>query len=312
MVKMNNVKLQTKPSRTKLMKKYWQVYILMAAGILFYILFKMMPVWGLSIAFTDFKIRKGVLGSEFVGFKYFENFFTSPSFPQILRNTVVISVMNLIFAFPAPIVLALLFNEVRHNKYKRVVQSVVYMPHFMSWAVVTGITFFLFSTDVGIVNKLIMSMGGEAYPFLTQPDGFWWVILCQNIWKEMGWGTIVYLAAISQVDPGLYEAAIVDGANRFQRVLHVTVPCIMPTLTVMFIMQLGRMMSLNFDQLWMMGNDMVRSVSETFDTYAFRAGIQQGNYSVGTAVGICKSVVGCLMVIGSNKLIKMTGNEGMY
>lgn len=299
-------------SRLKLMKKYRQVYVLMLLGTLFYIIFKLLPIWGLGIAFVDFKVKKGLLGSKFVGFKYFEKFFTSSNFPMILRNTLCISLMDLFFSFPVPIILALLFNEVRHERYKKIVQSIVYMPHFMSWAVIVGITFFLFSTDVGLVNKFIMAAGRDAYPFLTKADGFWWVLLFQNIWKEMGWGTIIYLAAISQVDQGLYEAATVDGANRFQRMLHVTIPSIMPTLVVMFIMKLGRMLNVNFDQLWMMGNDMVRSVSETFETYAFRAGIQQGNYSVGTAVGVFKSIIGLILVVSSNKLIKMTGNEGMY
>lgn len=294
------------------MKKYWQIYVLMAAGILFYIIFKLMPVWGLGIAFVDFKMRKGLLGSDFVGFKYFVQFFTSGTFPQIFRNTMAISLMDLFLGFPIPILLALLLNEIRHERYKRVIQSIIYLPHFMSWAVIVGITFFLFSTDVGIVNKLIISFGGEAKPFLTNPNGFWWVLLFQNIWKEMGWGTIIYLAAISQVDQGLYEAATVDGANRIKRMIHVTLPCIMPTLTVMFIMRLGKMMNVSFDQVWMMGNDMVRSVSETFETYSFRAGIQQGNYSIATTVGIVKSVVGLILVVGSNRLIKLSGNEGMY
>ena len=290
----------------------WQIYVLMLPGILFFILFKLMPVWGLGIAFVDFKMKKGLLGSNFVGFKYFQQFLTSTNAAGIFRNTLAISLMDLLIGFPVPIILALLFNEVRHPRYKKLVQSVVYMPHFMSWAVIVGITFFLFSTDVGLVNKMIMATGGEAVPFLTTPDGFWWVLVLQNIWKDMGWNTIIYLAAVSQVDLGLYEAATVDGANRFQRILHVTIPCIVPTIIVMFIMRLGKMMNVNFDQVWMMGNDMVRSVSETFETYAFRMGIQQGNYSVGTAVGIIKSLVGLVLVVTSNKVIKMTGNDGMY
>lgn len=315
------VKVSAKPKESlcekrvsvkKRMKKYWQIYLLMLAGIVFYILFKIRPVWGLGIAFVDYKPRLGLLGSPFVGFKYFKNFLTSPNFGTILRNTLVISLMNLFLAFPIPIILSLLFNEIRHPKYKKVIQSVVYMPHFMSWAVIAGITFFIFSSDIGVVNKLLRAFGHKPVPILTNAKYFWWVILFQNIWKEMGWGTIIYLSAISQVSMDMYEAAIVDGANRWQRMLNVTLPSIMSTIIVMFIMRIGRLMNLSFEQLWMMGNDQVRSVSETFDTYTFRVGVQQGNYSIGTAVGLFSSMVGLILVLASNKIIKATGNDGMF
>ena len=294
------------------MGHYRQIYVLMGAGILFYILFKMLPVWGLGTAFVDFNMGAGLFDSTFVGFKHFSNFINSPNFFKILRNTVVISIMDLFFAFPAPIILSLLLNEVRHAGFKRITQSIIYMPHFMSWVVIAGLTFFLFSTDVGIVNKLIMSLGGEAVPFLTTQGKFWWMLLGQTIWKEIGWGTIIYLAAISQVDQQLYEAAIMDGAGRFRQMLSVTVPSIMPTLIVMFLMRLGRMMNVSFEQVWMMTNDMVRNVSETFETYSFLVGVQMGNYSVGAAVGLFKSVIGLALVLFSNWLIKRSGNEGIY
>lgn len=296
----------------RLMRKYKQVYVLMLPGILFFLVIKVFPVWGLGIAFVDFKIKKGILGSAFVGFKWFEKFLSGPSFGRIFRNTLAISLMDLLIAFPVPILLSLGFNEMRHRRYKRVLQSVVYMPHFMSWVVISGITFLLFSTDVGIVNKFIRMTTGETVNFLTNQNSYWWVLLCQSIWKEAGWGTIIYLAAISQVDPGLYEAAVVDGANRFQRVIHVTVPCIAPTLIVMFIMKIGRMMNISFEQTMMMFNDMVSPVADTLDYYSYRIGIQQGNYSIGTAVGLFKSMIGLVLVLTSNWVIKKTGNEGMF
>ena len=293
-------------------RKYWQIYVLMAGGILFYLIFKIKPIWGLGVAFVDFNIKKGLLESDFVGFKYFIQFIQSSNFWTILRNTVVISVMNLAFAFPAPIIMSVLLNEIPYGKFKRVTQSMIYLPHFMSWAVIAGLTFALFSTDIGVINKLIVSLGGEAVPFLTTKKYFWWMLLAQTIWKEMGWGTIVYLAAISQIDQGLYEAAIVDGANRWQMVRHITLPCIAPTIIVMFIMQIGKMFNINFDQVWMMSNDMVSSVAETFEMYSFRVGVQMGNYSVGTAVGLLKSVVSFILVMLSNWTIKKTGNEGLF
>lgn len=296
----------------RLMCKYRQVYVLMLPGILFFLVIKVFPVWGLGIAFVDFKIKKGILGSAFVGLKWFDKFLSGPSFGKIFRNTMAISLMDLFIAFPVPILLSLGFNEMRHMKYKRVLQSVVYMPHFMSWVVISGITFLLFSADVGIVNKLIRMTTGDTVNFLTNKSSYWWVLLCQSIWKEAGWGTIIYLAAISQVDPGLYEAAVMDGANRFQRVIHVTLPCIAPTLIVMFIMKIGRMMNISFEQTMMMFNDMVSPVADTLDYYAYRIGIQQGNYSIGTAVGLFKSVIGLVLVLTSNWVIKKSGNEGMF
>ncbi|MEI3090014.1 MAG: ABC transporter permease subunit [Oscillospiraceae bacterium] len=296
----------------RLMCKYRQVYVLMLPGILFFLVIKVFPVWGLGIAFVDFKIKKGILGSAFVGLKWFDKFLSGPSFGNIFRNTMAISLMDLLIAFPVPILLSLGFNEMRHMKYKRVLQSVVYMPHFMSWVVISGITFLLFSADVGIVNKLIRMTTGDTVNFLTNKNAYWWVLLCQSIWKEAGWGTIIYLAAISQVDPGLYEAAVMDGANRFQRVIHVTLPCIAPTLIVMFIMKIGRMMNISFEQTMMMFNDMVSPVADTLDYYAYRIGIQQGNYSIGTAVGLFKSVIGLVLVLTSNWVIKKSGNEGMF
>ena len=296
----------------KRIRKYWQIYVLMAGRILFYLVFKIKPIWGLGVAFVDFNIKKGLLESDFVGFKYFIQFIQSSNFWLILRNTVVISVMNLVFAFPAPIIMSLLLNEIPFGRFKRVTQSMIYLPHFMSWAVIAGLTFALFSTDIGVVNKLIVFFGGEAIPFLTTKKYFWWVLLAQTIWKEMGWGTIVYLAAISQIDQGLYEAAIVDGANRWQMVRHITIPCIAPTIIVMFIMQIGKMFNVNFDQVWMMRNDMVSSVAEKFEMYSFRVGVQMGNYSVGTAVGLMKSVVSFVLVMLSNWTIKRTGNDGLF
>lgn len=220
--------------------------------------------------------------------------------------------MDLIIAFPVPILLSLGFNEIRGERYKRTLQSLVYMPHFMSWVVISSMTFLLFSTDVGLVNKVIRSLTGGTVNFLTNQESYWWVLVCQSIWKEAGWGTIIYLAAISQIDPALYEAAIVDGANRTQRTMHVTIPGIMSTLIVMFIMKIGRMLNISFEQTMMMFNDMVSPVADTLDLYSYRIGIQQGNYSIGTAVGLFKGVIGCILVVLSNYVIKKTGNEGMF
>lgn len=296
----------------KKLAHYWQVYVLMAAGILCYIVFRIMPLWGLSVAFVDYNVVGGITASPFVGLKHFTNLISDPRFFRMLRNSVGISLMNLIFAFPAPIILAVLLNEVRHKSYQRISQTIVYMPHFLSWPVVTGLTFFLFNVDIGLINKLISSSGGEPIRFLSNPDTFWVVLLLQNIWHELGWGSIVYIAAVSQVDVALYEAATVDGASRMQKIINITLPSLVSTIIVMFLMRLGRLLDVSFEQVMLMTNDYVTNVSEIFDTYAFRVGVQNGNYSVGAAVGVFKSMVGLILVLASNWAIKKTGNEGMF
>lgn len=299
-------------SFAKRLAHYWQIYVLMGVGIICYLIFRIMPLWGLSVAFVDYNVVGGFLKSPFVGLKHFTNLLSDPRFFRMLRNSVAISLINLVFGFPAPIILAMCLNELRSQKFQRISQTIVYMPHFLSWPVVVGLTFFLFNVDIGLVNKAIISSGGQPVRFLSTPSTFWIVLLLQNIWHELGWGSIVYLAAVSQIDVALYEAATVDGASRLQKMFRITLPCLMPTIIVMFLMRLGRLLDVSFEQVLLMTNDYVTNVSEIFDTYAFRVGVQNGNYSVGAAVGVFKSVVGLILVLGSNWAIKKTGNEGMF
>jgi putative aldouronate transport system permease protein len=292
---------------------YRQIYLLMSLGIVYFLIFKLAPLWGLLVAFVDdFSLYRGIFGSKWVWFKNFTDFFNSRYFFQMFRNTLVINLMNLVFFFPAPIILSLLLNEIRSDRFKRLNQTLLYMPHFMSWVVITGLTFFLFSVDIGLVNKAIVAFGGEKISFLSNPSLFWWVVLVQNVWREIGWGTIIFLAAISQIDPTLYEAATIDGAGRVQQIARITLPSILPTIVVLFILRMGRIMEVSFEQILLMNNPYVREVAEVFDTYAYTIGVQQGNFSVGVTVGICKSVIGLLMVLASNAAIKRTGQEGIY
>jgi len=281
-------------------------------GLLFFLLFKIAPMWGLMFAFKDYNPFVGLLQSEWVGFKNFIDLFSNRFFYLMFRNTLVISLMDLFLYFPAPIILALLLSEIRSEKFKRLNQTIVYMPHFLSWVVIAGITFFILSSDVGLLNKVIVSSGGEPVAFLSNPDLFWWVILGQNTWKEIGWGTILFLAAISQIDPAQYEAATIDGASRMQQVLHVTIPSIVPTIIVLFILRIGNIMDVGFEQVLLMGNPFVRDVAEVFDTYAYNQGINQGNFSVAITVGIYKSVAGLVMVVLSNHVVKKLGYNGIY
>ncbi|GHV63767.1 protein LplB [Spirochaetia bacterium] len=291
---------------------YWQVYVLMSIGIVCYILFRILPIWGFALAFVDYNVVGGIFKSKFIGLYHFANLLGDPRFFRMLRNSLAISMINLVFAFPAPILLALVLNEIRNRQYQRFSQTIVYLPYFLSWPVIRGITFFLFSMDIGIVNKAIMYFGGDAVRFLSNPDTFWWVLLLQNIWRDLGWNSIIYLAAITQIDLALYEAATVDGATRLQQMMRITLPCLIPTVVVMFLMRLGRFLDVSFEQVLLMTSDYVTSVSEIFDTYAYRVGIQNGNYSIGTAVGFFKSIVSLGLVLASNWAIKKSGHEGMF
>ena len=296
----------------KAVYRYRYMYILALPGFLYFLIFKIAPLWGLSLAFVDYNAYKGLLGSDFVGFNNFMKFFKSNNFYLMLRNTLVISLMNLILFFPAPIMLALLLNEVKGDRFRKVTQTIVYLPHFLSWVVIAGLTFFIFSSDIGLINKLIMANGGDAVGFLSNPKLFWWFLLGQTTWKEVGWQSIIYLAAITQIDMSLYEAANVDGASRFQKLRYITLPGLMPTVVTMFIIRLGTVFDVSLDQILMMKNAFVADVAEVFDTYAYTQGIMQGNLSTGVTVGIFKGVVCMILVVGTNKFIKHLGYEGIY
>ncbi|UUZ80501.1 ABC transporter permease subunit [Paenibacillus sp. P26] len=231
---------------------------------------------------------------------------------MLLRNTMAINLLNLFFFFPLPIVLALLLNEVRNRIFKRSLQSIVYLPHFLSWVIIAGITLLLLSPRNGVMNQMLLALGIEKVDLLSNESTFWLLLTVQSIWKEAGWGTIIFLAAMSGVDPQLYEAAKMDGANKFRQMWHVTLPAIRSVIVVLLILRLGHMMDVGFEQVFLMGNGAVSSVAEVFDTYVYRLGVQQGEFSFTTAVGLFKSIVGLVLVLGTNFLAKRMGEEGVY
>jgi putative aldouronate transport system permease protein len=288
------------------------IYILLLPGLLFFIIFRYTPMWMLLIAFQDYNPWVGVFKSEWVGFKHFLYLLQDPWFFLILRNTLAINLIGLIFYFPLPIIWALLLNEVRHSGYKRINQTIFYFPHFLSWVIVASLTYFLLSVDVGILNKFIAYMGLPTVSFLQKPYLFWIILTLQDIWKESGWGTIIFLAALAGVDVEQYEAAIIDGANRMQRIWHITIPSIMPTVVVLLILRLGNIASVGFEQVLLMMNPMVYHVAEVFDTFAYRVGILQGQISFGTAVNVFKGFVGLLFVWASNRSVRKMGYQGIY
>ncbi|MEJ8304030.1 sugar ABC transporter permease [Saccharibacillus sacchari] len=292
--------------------KHRTIYLLMLPGLLFFIVFKFGPLWGLLLAFKDYNPYLGFAASEWAGFDHFTALFADPNFYVMLRNTLAINLLGLVFNFPVPIVLALMLNEIRHETFKRINQSIVYMPHFLSWVVVASMTYFILSADVGIINKIIVSWGGESVSFLSQVNYFWAMITAQSVWKEAGWGTIIFLAAMAGVDPQRYEAAVVDGANRWKQIWHITLPAIRPTIVILLVLRLGNMFDVGFEQVLLMMNPLVMSVAEVFDTYAYTRGILQGNVSVGVAVGMFKGIIGLLLIVTANRIVKKMGQEGIY
>ncbi|SDD89726.1 putative aldouronate transport system permease protein [Paenibacillus sp. UNCCL117] len=288
------------------------IYLLVLPGLLYFLLFKFVPLWGLLLAFKDYNPFLGFAGSPWVGLKHFSSLFADPNFYLMLRNTFAINLIALIFHFPLPILLALMLNEIRHETFKRFNQSIVYMPHFLSWVVVASLTFFMLSVDVGVVNKVISAAGQETISFLSDPNYFWGILTAQNMWKEAGWGTIIFLAAMAGVDPQRYEAAVVDGASRMRQIWHITLPAIRPTVIILLILRLGSMADIGFEQVLLMMNPLILSVGEVFDTYAYTHGILRGQISVGVTVGMFKGVVGLVFIVTSNYIVKKLGHEGIY
>ncbi len=304
-------KVPAKTTEPKLIKKDIWLYILLIPGALHFIIFKYLPMWGILISFQDFNPYLGFFKSPWVGFKNFIDFFTNPDFGQLFVNTLIVSFYNIFFAFPAPIILALLLNEVRRRWFQRTIQTFVYIPHFISWVIVASLTFTLFNSD-GAVNRLIMASGGQPIPFLTSPDTFRWMIVGQTIWKETGFGTIIYLAALAGVDVQLYEAAIIDGANRLRQVWHITLPALKSTVVILLILRLGHVLDNGFDQIFLMSNSLNRSVSNVFDVFVYIMGITRGAFSYSTAVGLFKSLIGIILIFSANKLAKKVGESGVF
>ncbi|MFD2114650.1 ABC transporter permease [Paenibacillus yanchengensis] len=301
-------KKKTKPH----VLKYWQLYCMILPGILFFILFKYVPIMGSFIAFQDYNIYKGILGSPFVGLKHFETLFTYPEFFRIFKNTVVISIYQLVFGFPAPIMLALLLNEVRKIWFKRTVQTIVYLPHFLSWVIVGGLVINVLSPNYGIVNEILELLGLERIFFMQQPEFFRSIVVASGIWKEVGWNTIIYLAALASINTELYEAADVDGAGRIRKIISITIPSLLPTIMVLFLLRIGNLLDLGFEQIYMLLNPLVAEKGQIMDTYIYTVGLLGGQYSYTTAIGIFKSVVGLMLIVSFNQISKKLTGETLY
>ncbi|NOU64008.1 ABC transporter permease subunit [Paenibacillus sp. LMG 31461] len=294
------------------MKRYKYIYMLAFPAALYFLVFKYVPMWGILLAFQEYSPFRGFWQSEWVGFQHFANLFASNQFWNLFRNTLLINLFGLVFYFPLPIVLSVMLNEVGRESIKRVIQSIVYLPHFLSWVIVVSFTYFFLSVDFGLVNKVFAALGWDKISFMSDPNYFWGLLTAQSIWKEIGWGTIIFLAAIAGVDPQLYEASYVDGAGRLRRIWHITLPAIRSTAIILLILRLGHMLDVGFEQVLLMQSPLVLPVAEVFDTYVYKRGVLSGELSYSIAVGLFKSVVGLLLVVSANQLAKRSGEEGLY
>lgn len=309
--------MKTVPGRwDRLKRRMWRerfIYLLLLPGVLYFIVYRYIPMAGLVIAFQDFNpFNESIWANEWVGLKYFTRIFEDSEVVKVIWNTLQIAFLQIFMAFPISIVLALMLNEVRNGTYKRIVQSMVYLPHFLSWVVVAGI-FVVFLRGEGLINTfLVKELKWDAIPFLTDPVLFKPVIILQIIWKESGWSTIIFLAALAGVNPSLYEAAVIDGANRWRQLWHVTLPAIRSVIVILFILRLGNVLDTGFEQIFLMLNPFNMESGNVLDTYVYYKGIQQGDVSFATAVGMFKGLVGLVLVVIANRIAKRFGEDGLY
>lgn len=290
-------------------RKYFPYYAMMLPGIIYLIMFKYIPMAGSVIAFKDFSVIEGIWGSEWSGLENFKKLFEYQDFYRILSNTIILGCIKTFLMFPIPLLLALMLNELRNAKVKRAIQTIICIPYFVSWVVVGGLVFDFFGVG-GIFNNVREAMGMDTLLVMQKESWFRPIYLISTIWKESGWGTVVYLAAISSIDPSLYESASIDGASRFQKMRYITFPLLVPTALILLLLNIGSFLTLGFDQVYNLYTPMTYSVADIFDTYVFRVGIQEAQYSFATAVGLFQSVVGLIMVVVFNKIANKVSEDG--
>lgn len=280
------------------------LWIMFAPVVAYYLIFKYIPMGGLIIAFKNYNFTDGLFGSPWAGLDNFRMLFTDPIAFKVIRNTLLISVLSIVIGFPFPIILAIMFNEIQRLWFKKAVQTILYLPHFLSWVIVGGIVATLFSQETGLVNHIVRSIGNEPYPFLYNETSWLTIFLSAGIWKEAGFGAIIYLAALSSIDPSLYEAAAMDGANKWKQIWHVTLPGISSVIVLMLILSMGRFMEVGFDQVFILQNSIVSNLSEVISTYIYKVGLQGGRFSLTAAMGLFESLIGLILVITANRIAR--------
>ena len=294
------------------LKRDWILYAMLVLPVAYYIIFKYIPMYGVVIAFKNYSVFKGVFGSEWVGLKYFKAIFSMDEFYRVFRNTLMLNVVDLCFSFPAPVILAIMLSEMKSVAYKRVSQTIVYLPYFISWVVIGGITLQMFSPESGLVNIIIRRLGGDSIPFITEKWHWLFTYCAIGVWQSAGWNSILFIAAIAGINQELYEAATVDGAGRFQKIWHITLPGIRPTIIMMLILRMGSLVNIGFERPYVIGNTMVREFSDVISTYVYRVGLESSNFSMATAVGLFQSVTGMVLLLITNAIANWGDGSGIF
>lgn len=292
------------------LKNNWQLYVMLILPLIYLLVFKYLPMVGTVVAFKDYNIFQGIWESDWVGFAHFKEAFASKEFWLAIKNTLVLNLGDLLLGFPIPIILAIFLNELNGNKVKKASQVIMYLPHFLSWVIIAGIVQQVFSTN-GLINQFLIKIGFESIPFLSDPANWRIVYWVTGIWQSAGYGLIIYLAALTSIDPSLYEASYIDGAGRFKRIWHITLPQLRPTVSMMLIMNLGKVMSISFDRPYLLGNVLVKDTANVISTHVFTLGLQTGRFDFATAIGLFQSVVGVILILIVNELAKKFGEEGI-
>ena len=307
----NTTGLRTRNGTLSYLRRHWMFYAMLVLPVLYYFLFCYRAMPGVVIAFKDYNIFKGIWDSPWVGLEFVERVAQSDPFWRSVRNTMILNILGLVVGFPLPIILALFLNEINHALFKKGVQTIIYLPHFISWSVIGGMMYQFFASS-GLINTVVKAFGGEAIPFLTNKP--WWIFtyFIVGVWKSIGWNTIIYLSAMTGIDQEIYEAARVDGCSRFRMMTAITVPCIKDTIAIMLILAIGGMASIGFEQPYVMQNSTVMEVGDVISTFVYRVGLEQADFSIGTAVGLAQSVINFVLVISANAISKRISGNGIW
>jgi putative aldouronate transport system permease protein len=292
-------------------RRYWQLYTLLVLPLTYFIVFKYGPMWGVQIAFKDFNFFQGIKGSEWIGLDAFREVFRMDDFYRTLRNTIVLNLLDLLVSFPAPLILAILLYEMKVVWFKKLSQTILYIPHFISWVIIGGIVYQVFGTQSGMINNVLTTLGFQAIPFLTDKNDWVLTYLLTGVWQSAGWGTILYLAALTGINRELFEAAEVDGAGRLKRIWYITIPGMKTTIATLLIINLGNMITIGFDRPYVIGNVAVRDYSDVLSTFVYRIGMESGQYTLATVVGLFQAVVGLIFVLGANYASKKLTDESI-
>ncbi|MBB3111633.1 putative aldouronate transport system permease protein [Paenibacillus phyllosphaerae] len=291
--------------------RYWQLYALLVLPLIYFAIFKYGPMYGIQIAFKEFNFFQGIHGSEWIGFDAFREVFQNQEFYKTLRNTLMLNFLDLLVSFPAPLFLAIMLYELKSKAFRKVSQTILYVPHFISWVIIGGIVYQVFGTQSGMINNMITALGFDAVPFLTEKTHWLFTYLATGVWQSAGWGTILYLAALTGINGELFEAADMDGANRLQRIWYITLPSLKTTIVTLLIINLGHIMTIGFERPYVIGNLAVRDYSDVLSTFVYRVGMESGQYTLATVVGLFQAVVGLIFVLGANYASKKLADESI-